>query len=263
MNSTNHGSGSLLERYRGGDHRAVWTELLTQNPVPEKEAWAIATETMTRVRRNLEVIVDRLGAVGYRFADTNTGSDQSIPPLTTPGEEYLDLSNWLNATLGPIPLSLRAFLTGVGDVNLLGYHPDWPGDLVWRLNGNFYYVDPFVCELRLERYGSLQETKQYLLGERDDWRQFADGFGEAEPFGLDFAPDPVHKAGYSGGSPYRCLVPDGRADGKVDLDEEVLYFVDYLRRAILDYGGFFGFRHMPEGSDGGLVPYLTADLEPF
>lgn len=52
MNTTNN-MGSLLERYRGGEHRAVWTELLAEIPEPEEEAWAVATETMTRVRRNL------------------------------------------------------------------------------------------------------------------------------------------------------------------------------------------------------------------
>lgn len=263
MNSTNQGSGNWLARFCGGEHRAVWTELLAQTPVSEEEAWAVATETMGRVRRNLEAIVERLGATGYVFADTNMGSDEPIRPLTTPGEEYSDLANWLNTTLGPIPISLRAFLTCVGDVNLLGYHSNWPSDLVWRLNGNFYYVDPFVCEFRWEQHGSLEKTKQHFLNERDEWQRHADEFGEAGPCRIDFAPDPVHKAGYSGGGPYGILVPDGRADGMVDLDGEKFFFVDYLRRAILDYGSLFGFRHMPEGSDGGLVAYLTADLEPF
>lgn len=215
------------------------------------------------IRRNLEVIVDLLRKAGYGFADTNTGSDEPIRPLTAPNEEYSDLADWLNEACGPIPFSLRAFLACVGDVNLLGYMPNWPTDLVWRLNGGFFYSDPLVCEFRYEQYGSLQDTKEHFLNERDEWRQYADEFGEDEPFGLDFAPDSVHKAGYSGGSPYRFLVPDARPDGTVDLDGERLFFVDYLRLAILEYGGFPGFRDIPGGADSGLVARLTCDLELF
>jgi hypothetical protein len=64
---------TFLERYLGGDHAAVWDELVglgeavRQQPV-RADAVAVAAETMRRVRHNLEILLPRLAGMGYRFA---------------------------------------------------------------------------------------------------------------------------------------------------------------------------------------------------
>jgi hypothetical protein len=61
---------SLLARYRAGEHVVVWAELGT-GPLPIKAlagAEAVARETMRRVRRNIELLIERLLAEGYPFA---------------------------------------------------------------------------------------------------------------------------------------------------------------------------------------------------
>lgn len=62
----------FLERYQRGEHEQVWDEL---NALGEQvgagslhdEALAVARETMRRARRNIEMLIPRLVAVGYHF----------------------------------------------------------------------------------------------------------------------------------------------------------------------------------------------------
>src|SRR5439155_15875908 len=112
---------SYLERYRAGEHEAVWAELLAEGERVRAEplssdALAVARETMGRVRHNLELLVERLRALGYEFAEP-----QQV--LTPPDEELLGTLRALEAKAGPLPLALRVFYEMVGSVNLMGSHP--------------------------------------------------------------------------------------------------------------------------------------------
>ena len=112
---------TYLERYLAGEHEAVWAELAALGPAVREEpvladARAVARETMTRVRANLERIVARLGEMGYRFADPDRA-------LEAPDAAVVARLDRLEAALGPVPIALRAFYETVGSVNLMGSHP--------------------------------------------------------------------------------------------------------------------------------------------
>ncbi len=86
---------TLLERYRAGDCVAVWEELRQLGPKvrdPElfDEALEIARETVRRARQNFVTIVQRLDAMGYRFEDAETRSEDAQQNLA-------DLANFADA----------------------------------------------------------------------------------------------------------------------------------------------------------------------
>jgi hypothetical protein len=63
---------SYIERYMAGVHEQVWAELQALGELVREEplfsdARSAARETMRRVRRNFEVLVPRLQAIGYTF----------------------------------------------------------------------------------------------------------------------------------------------------------------------------------------------------
>jgi hypothetical protein len=79
---------TFLERYGDGDCVAVWDDLVAlgegvRHELYYADAVAVATETMRRARHNVELLIQRLADVGYRF----------IPPA----DEYVpDLNEGLN-----------------------------------------------------------------------------------------------------------------------------------------------------------------------
>ena len=171
---------------------------------------------MRRVRANVELLVERLVAAGYRFQKP----DQVHILPTAPRLAFL---NELEARVGPIPLSLRSFYEVVGTV-----------DLTQSLEQLVQWHEP-----DRESASELQTLGEYdplVVGPLDD---------EAEecadrPGWFYLAPDEFHKANYSGGENYHVALPDPRADfpirGMYDIDE---FFVSYLR-ATFAGGGFRG-----------------------
>lgn len=116
-----HASASYLDRYLAGEHEAVWRELAALGPaVREPPVWddarAVAAETMRRVRHDVELLVARLGAMGFRFVHPAQAHEPPTPALLA----RLDA---LEAQAGPLPLALRAFYETVGSVCLMGAHP--------------------------------------------------------------------------------------------------------------------------------------------
>jgi hypothetical protein len=64
--------GTFLQRYQAGEHVEVWDDLVSLGPAArhelyQKDAAAVAAETMRRVRRNVETLIGRLAGMGYRF----------------------------------------------------------------------------------------------------------------------------------------------------------------------------------------------------
>jgi hypothetical protein len=226
---------SLLDEYRAGDHAGVWARLVAAGPAlrEDPDAWrdarAVARETMRRARANAERLHDALRADGYAFA--------ADAPLRDPEPDAAARLDAVEARIGPLPLSLRAWLEEVGAVDLNGRHPDWPEVMTDAL-----VVDPAPGG------GSPSEA---ILAEHDER-----GGG---PFPLPLAPDYLHKAGISGGEPYATWLPDAAADARWHGDD--LHrgtFVEYLRSAFAACG-FPGFARHPEVT----APSLPVRLDPL
>jgi hypothetical protein len=236
-------SNNYYQRYTAGEHVAVWQELMllgenVRNEPFYSDALTVAAETMRRARRNVEVLVRRLRAMGYRFQGSFWPSMEILSGLRTmevPGELRKAASacgavhcrdgrqrtaNWLKSLEelagGPLPLSLQAWYEQVGAVSLLGSHPAInPRDSPELL------VDPLVI---------------FPLGELCEEMETAEQ--EAGELLLPLSPDDYHKANMSGGPPYSLKIPDAGADARFS-DWHQTSFVNYLRIAF-QWGGFPG-----------------------
>lgn len=225
---------NYLRRYQNGEYGRVWDELMALGPDVREEpnyqpALEVASETMGRVRRNCELIIARLRSMGYRFGFYPDGTKYYNPePLVGPSSETRAAIVQVEREFGPIPLSLVAFWQEVGTVDLIGMHAKWPNGL-----------DPLVV------YSPEAIDSDYE--EEDGW------------FGC-LAPDDVHKDNESGGDPYGVKLPNPSADFIFLDGERDLPFVQYLRVAILQWGGFPGLERIPHFEALG---ELVAGLEPF
>jgi hypothetical protein len=228
---------NYLERYQNGEYEQVWNDLKNlgadvRNEPHYTQAQAVATETMHRVRRNCERIISRLQTLGYVFGTYPDGTRRSytVDPLTLPSDEMRADCNELESEAGPLPLSLTAFWQEVGAIDLVGMHPSWPDGL-----------DPLVVD---PPEGALS----FL-------------YDEDEGVFVGLAPDDLHKDNTSGGDPYGLELPNPSADFMFMYERHNLFFVSYLRLAILRWGGFPGL----EGRGIQFEPLesLTAELELF
>jgi hypothetical protein len=95
-------------------------------------------------------------------------------------------------------MTVLSWLRIVGDVWLVGTHPQWPESA----SG-----DPLVIELEGSRDpgGSIGDCyeEEFLA-----WQEWAGQDLVAGPFTLSVAPDRLHKDNVSGGAPYGIIVPD-------------------------------------------------------
>ena len=239
---------NLLDRYLAGEHEPVWRELLAAGPAVRQAALrdpaeAVARETMRRVRHNCELLVSRLRSLGYQFGVYPDGSRgySSDGPLVAPSDEIrADLAE-VERRAGPVPLSLRTFWLVVGSVDLIGYHRSWPRE----------GADPLVV------YPPVA-----MMDELDAWEEMvAEGEASDEPFEGGLAPDDLHKDNISGGSPYAVALPDPSADFRFRNERHNLYFVSYLRLAILKWGGFPGLDAVKDVTVP--LPTLLEGLLPF
>ena len=204
----------FLERYRAGEHVAVWTELVALGPAARDDAHAadalaVAYATMEHVAANVDTLIDRLTKLGYRF-------HSAVPRggvLRTGGIQKTLIE--FEKQTAVMPLSLRAFFEVVGEVSLIGAHPS-----IAPRNGEVA-PDPLVVEAFDE--GMVEYDEE-----------------EETPVALMIAPDDLHKANTSGGDPYEIAIPDPRADGTVLNERHQLLFVDYLRLCFR-FGGFPGY----------------------
>lgn len=229
-----------FERYMSGEYEQVWNELLglgagIQDGPHWPDAQAVAAETMGRVGRNCETLVGRLKKMGYDFTRYPDGSKRfgDMPPHTPPSNDMRDAQLELVEAAGPLPLSLATFWNLVGAVDLVGMHPDWPDGL-----------DPLVVD---PPEGALA------------WIE--DSYGEEEGLFAALAPDDLHKDNVSGGDPYGALLPQAAVDFTFENEPHGLYFVEYLRLAILQWGGFPGLDG--SGVEFEPLPELTRGLEAF
>jgi hypothetical protein len=233
-----------LGRYRAGEREQVWHELRqlgdrVREPAAAAAARAVCEEMARRARHNVEVVVGRLRGQGYRF-HTNDDEREPVEPLRPPGRDAWALADWLDDRFGPVPMVVSAWLRLVGDVWLVGTHPDWPDSAA---------ADPLVLEVEGARYPGAS-VRDFYLGEHGAWADEPDGRG----FVLPLAPDRLHKANVSGGGPYGVRLPDATAEG-LFVGEVAMPFVAYLNH-VFDHGGFPG----PTPGGGLLRRSLATDL---
>ena len=234
---------NYLERYLDGEYEQVWSELQVLGSAIRQEphfspAQQVASETMGRVGRNCALLVSRLNSLGYVFGTYPDGTNGffTLGPLVSPSETTLADCAELEERAGPLPLSLKAFWHQVGSVDFVGMHPSWPAGL-----------DPLV----------VYPPEAAIV----DLEGVDDGPNALDQYEASLAPDDLHKDNISGGSPYSIALPDPRADSTILNERNGLLFVQYLRMAILRWGGFPGLALQKTAFEP--LDALIADLELF
>jgi hypothetical protein len=224
------GTETLLRRYRAGARDAVWRELRelaerVRTPELVADAQAVCDEMARRARQNVEVIVDRLRAQGFAFHE-NDSAEAPVLPHLPPGDRVDEVLGWLERHFDVIPMTLVSWMRHVGDVWLVGTHPEWPDSAA---------ADPLVVDLEGSRHLDVRMVDVFA----DDLEAHEDrrAAGYADPFELAVAPDRLHKDNTSGGPPYGIVLPDPGADGTFVAESTTMPFVSYLNWVFAG-GGF-------------------------
>jgi hypothetical protein len=226
------GSETWLERYRAGDRALVWQEIrqlgAQLDQAQRDNAQLVCDEMARRARRNIEVLVNQLASEGYRF---HSNDDRQSPevPFYPASQDAQDQAQWLTTHFGQVPMTLLAWLRIVGDVWLVGTHPDWAQATA---------ADPLVIELEGSRYPN-DPIREYFASDYELWLEAQDESDDDHSlFCLPMSPDRLHKDNTSGGPPYGVVVPDGCVDG-LWIGETTMPFVSYLNNVFAN-GGFPG-----------------------
>jgi hypothetical protein len=218
----------FLDRYLKGEYEEVWADLLDLGSKIREEplyidALAVTRETMTRVRYNIELLIDRLANLGYQFGTYRNGQykvEGYLGPHNPPVADIeMRIINYQRLEgISVIPLSLRIFWEMVGSIDLTGWYPSWPSN-----------SDPLVVFP-----AEAIESNYYI------WRsQVEEGEPDVKFYRVPLAPDYYHKDNVSGGEGYKMQVPNAAIDGFLENEGHDTTFVNYLRLAFR-YGGFPG-----------------------
>jgi hypothetical protein len=221
-----------LSRYRDGQREQVWQELRQLGTAVRQSEWAeeaqlVCDEMARRARHNIELIVERLSDSGYRF-HANDDEQAAVQPHVPPTAAAAAHADWLEQRFGAVPMTLLSWVRIVGDVWLVGTHPQWSSSAS---------ADPLVIEVQGSRYPGEPPIREYFDDEWADWQE-----GQAEAvdngglFVLPLAPDRFHKDNTSGGPPYGIVLPDGCVDALFSWDT-TMPFVSYLNW-VFSHGGF-------------------------
>jgi hypothetical protein len=233
---------SFAQRYRAGEHHAVWRELRALGPVPEPlraDVAETATETMRRVAVHIARIAEALPELGFVPA-----FGAPYVPADAACRAEVDA---LSAEIGGLPAALAAAMREIGSVSFIG---DCPALDLHYHDGEDSRVLP--DPLNLDGVKKL----------RYEWRLYQDGYRchddpdrPEDAFMYTIAPDDLHKANISGGCQL-VLLPGTLADPFVyGLEYSgVDTLVEYLRLSIA-WGGFPGWSRAPE-----LAPSALAGL---
>jgi len=133
----------------------------------------------------------------------------------------------ITSPAGDLPLSLRAWYSTIGCVNLVGRHPEIapPG-----LECDPLFVAPIKC----------------VVDACEAWQEDYAGAKERPPFRMPISPPRSVKAGSSAeGSHYVITLPSATLEAVIENEPHGLGFVDYLRLAF-EWGGFPGYADMPD-----------------
>ncbi|MBM0206795.1 hypothetical protein JNW90_30140 [Micromonospora sp. STR1s_5] len=215
-----------VEHYVAGEQEQVWHEMRqlgsrVRDLAFAAEAQAVCDEMARRARSNIETVIARLRDQGYRFHE-NDDDQTPTEPYAPPGPEAEEHLRWLEERLGPLPMALSSWIRIVGDVWLVGTHPQWSSSAA---------ADPLVLEVAGSRHEG-SDIHEYFAEAIEAWREDDQG----ESFVLPVAPDYLHKDNVSGGGPYGILLPDACADAHF-IGEVGMPFVSYLNW-VFQHGGF-------------------------
>lgn len=256
-----------MKRFLAGEHEAVWLELAqldltTSTRASYDDVFNVIRETMRRISTNIEVLVQRLVALGYQFgyaalepAQCFFIEDQLTPPLpwSAPGVDIGHRLTFFEEWCGSLPLALRAWYETVGSVNLVGALPGGPFSVPLTFSHPDSEPLPVSSDpLWIYPFPSLPE----LMDQRDEWQQPITQ--------LELAPDKYFKVGQAGGgSLYVAWPPDAtlRPDCVISGDTQRMSFVSYLRTS-LRCGGFPGLAER-YGVTPEQIVALTTGLEEF
>ena len=248
-------SPGWLRRYESGLRDQVWQELRQLGSGIRELEWAeeaqlVCDEMARRARHNLELIVERLSNAGYRF-HTNDDDQTPVQPHIPPTPGAAAHADWLQQRFGMLPMTLLSWVRIVGDIWLVGSHPQWATSAG---------ADPLVIEVEGSRYPGEPSIREYF---DDEWTQWLEHRTKdpdtAGLFVLPLAPDRLHKDNTSGGGPYGIVLPDSCVDGLFSW-ETTMPFVSYLNW-VFSKGGF----PWPSGDDSQwqVRHHLVKDLLPL
>jgi hypothetical protein len=252
---------SFLERYERGENEQVWDELIALGAAVREEplhadALGVARETMRWARHNIALLETRLRSLGYQFGyawwdpDYRDLLEENAPPsgFAGPRSDVQRQLAKLDARVGPLPLSLRAWYEHIGAVNFVGMYPvEDPAD-----------PGGFTCYAQYVRSGARRQGRRFTQDDCphdldplfvDSLDSLLQHLDRLEELGLpikrdgtcelDLAPDEWLKYGVSGGGPYVIKVPDPAADAAFLYEWHDTTFVNYLR-VCFRWAGFPG-----------------------
>lgn len=219
-----------LEKYLSGKEKEVWDEIeaLDINKLPvdlQEDINSVCSETMRRVKLNIEKIVVALNESGFDFSKYPDGEKHSfIHGLNEPSEDTDAKIGILESIAGALPLSIKAFWKMVGSVSLVGFKTNWPE-----------YSDPLFV-------ASVDDNLEVV----EEWAEFRNECEDHanDPFILFISPDEDQKDGYDGGQYYNIELPCSAVDGLVKDAPSETTFIDYLREAF-EAKGFPGLEEIP------------------
>ncbi len=248
MNWTIPQRENLLKRLQTEPPRAVWESVcfarggfLRYDPDEERE---VARAVMRLVRHNAFLLADRLAGLGWHpLTPPMVGTPT---PRPFPGEAEAE-------EFGPLPLALSAFWEVVGGLDFVWDYKRGPAP---DLFGGYKIeeLDPLCID--------APQTLPFLAKEWKELRA-AGEIGPGDKVPLDLAPDALHKANISGGSPYGLRLPDPDPDPMFIGDDFALRFTAYLRLSFR-WGGFPGLAALPRSAVADArVASLTEGFLPF
>lgn len=205
----------------GHKNSRVWVELtslgcdIRQEPL-YSDARAVARETMTRAKHNVEILIERLRTLNYRFLDPKE-------IWITPDQDTIVALDAFDALYGFLPLSLRKLYEVVGSVCFMGSHSKSSYmDSFDSGTSNPFYSDPLV----------IDPFKDPPLCFNAD--MVFDYTGEETtdpPYGIYLAPDAIQKANHSGGGPTQIMVPNPVMDTPLISEQwDGVLFMSYLQQ---------------------------------
>lgn len=202
---------------------------------------------MTRALHNVQILIPRLKALGYRFGSVQNGEFRRHLPYRPPVRNLSNQVARLEKLAGPIPLSLKAFYEVVGGINLVGAAP--------------FLVDLALAERHILPDALAVDSVELGLYSVREWKEIYDGNEPEEPCAIWIAADEYHKDDTSGGPPYSINVPNAAADAWVENEWHETMFVSYLRESF-SCAGFPGLRRCAGGLPR-MVKRLSEGLVPL
>jgi hypothetical protein len=238
--------GSLVTRYRDGDHRGVWRDLRSVADLNDHwraEAEQVAMLTMERVRQNVSSLTAALIARGWPVS-----VEQTLPGPAADVEDRLRQLEQLTGSA--VPPALSAYWRIVGTIDLVP-RGTWEAPFPAGVPEQLAVADPLEVIDLSTAWFSVEEWQEESTERHPEI---------AGPLEITIAADYLHKANISGGAPYSVWLPHNGADPLVRDEVHDLTFTDYLRRAFAGKG-FLGLDRQDEWVGRDQLAELTGWLE--